>query len=74
MSETPISTRQGTLYEQLAAEIDEQIQAGTFECGDRLPSVRQVSQQLAQRSFHGVRAQSGLPVVFGEEDSDAARK
>ena len=45
MSETLFTTRQPTLYEQLADEIDGQIQAGTFECGDRLPSVRQVSQQ-----------------------------
>jgi len=33
------------LYEQLASEILEQIRAGTFQPGERLPSVRQVSQQ-----------------------------
>ncbi len=45
MSEISTQPRPATLYEQLAAEIDSQIQAGTFQCGDRLPSVRQVSQQ-----------------------------
>ena len=33
------------LYEKLASEIISQIDAGTFQPGDRLPSVRQLSQQ-----------------------------
>jgi DNA-binding transcriptional MocR family regulator len=33
------------LYEKLAAEIVSQIEAGTFQPGDRLPSVREISKQ-----------------------------
>lgn len=39
------SSPQATLYERLAGEVLTQVQAGKFAPGDRLPSVRQVSQQ-----------------------------
>ena len=43
----PAIPRHIPLYEQLAAEIVEQIRAGTFQPGERLPSVRQISRQKA---------------------------
>ena len=45
MNESQAVANPSTLYEQLAAEVLEQIQAGTFQVGERLPSVRQISRQ-----------------------------
>ncbi len=42
MPDSPALT---TRYESLAAEVLEQIHAGTFQVGERLPSVRQISRQ-----------------------------
>ncbi len=40
---SPLDKR--TLYEELARSLVEQIEAGTFRGGDRLPSVRQIRSQ-----------------------------
>lgn len=41
----PAGTRKETLYETLAGELARLVQAGTLRLGDRLPSVRRMSQQ-----------------------------
>ena len=45
MDESSVTRKKETLYESLAGELIHLIQAGTLRPGDRLPSVRRMSQQ-----------------------------